>query len=133
MSTQTVFPALRYRNADAALSWLTEAFGAESVEAHRDAQGRIVHAEFKLGQELIMLGTSAEDGFLGGDRPNPRAGTISLYIALADPDGAYVRAVGAGAEVVRELTDTDYGSREFSVRDLEGHAWFFGTYNPHDR
>jgi uncharacterized glyoxalase superfamily protein PhnB len=133
MSTQTIFPALRYHDADAALSWLTQAFGAETVEVHRDAQGRIAHAELKLGDELIMLGTSTEDGLPGARRPDPRAGAISLYVALADPDAAYARAVGSGAEVMRELTDTDYGSREFGVRDLEGHAWSFGTYNPHDR
>lgn len=133
MSTQTIFPALRYRDADAALSWLTEAFGAEPADVHRDAQGRIAHAELKLGDELIMLGSITDDGFLGGSRPDPRAGTVSLYIAVADPDAAYARAVRAGAEVVRELTDTDYGSREFSVRDAEGNAWSFGTYNPHHR
>lgn len=133
MSTQTIFPALRYRDADAALSWLTEAFGAQAADVHRDAQGRIAHAELKLADELIMLGTLADDGFLGGSQPDPRAGTVSLYIAVADPDAAYARAVRAGAEVVRELTDTDYGSREFSVRDPEGIPWSFGTYNPHHR
>jgi uncharacterized glyoxalase superfamily protein PhnB len=132
MSTQTIFPALRYRDADAALSWLGQALGAEPVEVHRDGQGRIVHAELKLGDELIMLGTCAEDGFLAGCPPVPRAGTLSLYVAIADPDPAYGRAVQAGAEIVRELTDTDYGSREFSMRDLEGNLWSFGTYNPHD-
>jgi uncharacterized glyoxalase superfamily protein PhnB len=133
MANQTIFPALRYRDSDAALSWLAQAFGAEPVEVHRDAQGRIAHAELKLGDELIMLGTSTEDACLGGTRPDPRAGTVSLYIAVTDPDAAYDRAAGAGAEVARELTDTDYGSREFSVHDLEGNLWSFGTYNPHDR
>lgn len=133
MTTQTIFPALRYHDADAALAWLTEAFGTEEQEVHRDSDGRIHHAELKLADGLIMLGSHADNGFLGGSRPDPRAGTISLYIAVADPDGVHDRATRSGAEVVRELTDTDYGSREFSVRDPEGNLWSFGTYNPHDR
>jgi len=80
-----------------------------------------------------MLGSYKQDGFVGGSQPDPRASTISLYIAVGDPDAIHARAKRADAEVVRELTDTDYGSREFSVRDLEGNLWSFGTYNPHDR
>jgi uncharacterized glyoxalase superfamily protein PhnB len=133
MSTQNIFPALRYRDADAALAWLTEAFGTQERDVYRDGDGRIRHAELKLGAGLIMVGSCEEDGFLGGSPPHPRAGTISLYVAVADPDAVHVLATRAGAEVVRELTDTDYGSREFSVRDLEGNLWSFGTYNPHDR
>jgi uncharacterized glyoxalase superfamily protein PhnB len=130
MSTQNIFPALRYRNADAALAWLTEAFGTQERDVYRDGDGRIRHAELKLGDGVIMFGSYHEDGLLGGSPPDPRAGTISLYIAVGDPDAVYARASGAGAEVVRELTDTDYGSREFSVRDPEGNLWSFGTYTP---
>ena len=133
MSTQSIFPALRCRDADAALTWLCEAFGAEERDVYRDQRGRIHHAELKLRDSLIMFGSYDEHGFLGGSPPDPRAGTISLYIAVDDPDAVYARATAAGAEVVRELTDTDYGSREFSVRDPEGNLWSFGTYNPHDR
>jgi uncharacterized glyoxalase superfamily protein PhnB len=131
--TQNIFPALRYRDADAALAWLTGAFGTEEREVYRDAAGRIHHAELRLGDGLFMLGSYEEDGFLGGSLPDPRASTISVYIAVGDPDAIHARATRADAEVVRELTATDYGSREFSVRDLEGNLWSFGTYNPDDR
>ena len=47
-----------------------------------------------------------------------------------DPDGHYERAKGAGAEIVMELTDTDYGSRDYSAREPEGNIWSFGTYLP---
>jgi uncharacterized glyoxalase superfamily protein PhnB len=129
MSTQNIFPALRYRDADAALAWLIEAFGTEKRDVYRDGDGRIRHAELKLGDGLIMSGSYHEDGFLGASRPDPRAGTISLYIAIGDPDAVHAQATRAGAEVVRELTDTDYGSREFSVRDLEGNLWSFGSHS----
>ncbi|MDQ6805238.1 MAG: VOC family protein [Actinomycetota bacterium] len=132
MSTQNIFPALRYGHADAALTWLTEAFGTEERDLYRGPDGRIRHAELKLGDGLIMLGSYHEDGFRRARPPDPRAGRISLYIAVGDPDAVPARATRAGAEVVRELTDTDYGSRQFSVRDLEGNLWSFETYNQHD-
>ena len=55
-----------------------------------------------------------------------------INIVVADPDAHYERARAAGAEIVRELTDEDYGSREYSARDLEGNLWSFGTYDPYD-
>jgi uncharacterized glyoxalase superfamily protein PhnB len=127
MPAQTIFPALRCHDPDAALTWLTDAFGAKEKTLHRDDHGKIRHAELRLGENLIMFGQYGADGFLGGSAPNPRAGTISLYIAITDPDEHYERARLAHAEVVRELVDTDYGSREYSVRDLEGNLWSFGT------
>jgi uncharacterized glyoxalase superfamily protein PhnB len=57
-------------------------------------------------------------------------GPSSTYVVVDDPDAHHERAVAAGAEIVRELTDTDYGSREFSARDPEGNLWSFGTYRP---
>jgi uncharacterized glyoxalase superfamily protein PhnB len=53
-----------------------------------------------------------------------------LYVRVADTDALYKRAKAAGAEIVRELADTDYGSRDFMCRDPEGHLWSFGTYMP---
>jgi uncharacterized glyoxalase superfamily protein PhnB len=53
---------------------------------------------------------------------------VAVYVA--DVDAHYARAKAAGAQIVRELEDTPYGSREYSVRDLEGFLWSFGTYRP---
>ena len=72
-----------------------------------------------------MLGTEPE----GGDpRWGAHAGQSWIYIAVENPDALHDRAVAAGAEIVMELTDTDYGSRDFSCRDPEGNLWSFGTY-----
>jgi uncharacterized glyoxalase superfamily protein PhnB len=59
----------------------------------------------------------------------PVAGA-SVYVAVADTDALYERAKAAGAEIVRELHDTDYGSRDFAAKDPEGNLWSFGTYRP---
>ena len=53
-----------------------------------------------------------------------------IYVARDDVDAAYERARDAGATIVREPTETEYGSREFAVRDPEGYGWSFGTYRP---
>ena len=71
---------------------------------------------------------------LGSDRDDPygKVGTAAVYVAIADPDAHYARAKAAGAEIIRELNDTPYGSREYGARDLEGNAWSFGTYRAGD-
>jgi uncharacterized glyoxalase superfamily protein PhnB len=72
-----------------------------------------------------MVGTAGKDASPFGRRT---PGSTSVYLVTDDPDGLYARAAAAGAEVIRELNDTDYGSRDFSVRDPEGNIWSFGTY-----
>jgi uncharacterized glyoxalase superfamily protein PhnB len=129
-SGQSIFPALRYEDANAAIEWLGEAFGAEPKEVHRGDDGSVQHAELRLGANLVMLGEARAEGWLGGEAPAPLRSTISLYVVVADPDAHHDRAVAAGARVVRELEDMEYGSREYSARDLEGNLWSFGTYDP---
>jgi len=127
---QTIFPALRYRDADAAIDWLGSAFGLEAKTVHRTEDGSVQHAELRLADNLVMLGEARDDGWMGGAAPAPLSSTISLYVVVDDPDELHRRAVEAGANVVRDLEDMDYGSREFSARDLEGNLWSFGTYDP---
>jgi uncharacterized glyoxalase superfamily protein PhnB len=79
---------------------------------------------------MVMFGGYSEEGFLGGESPDPARSTVSLYVVDADPDAHHARAVAAGARIVRELEDMSYGSREYSVRDPEGNLWSFGTYDP---
>jgi uncharacterized glyoxalase superfamily protein PhnB len=126
-----IFPALRYKDADAALEFLKSAFGAEEKAVYRGDDGTIHHAELRLGAGIVMFGGYSEDGFLGGHTPQPLACTVSVYVVVPDPDRHHATAIAAGANVVRELEDMDYGSREYSVRDLEGNLWSFGTYDPY--
>jgi uncharacterized glyoxalase superfamily protein PhnB len=67
-----------------------------------------------------MLGQYSADGFLGGDPPRPLSSTVSIYVVVPDADRHYETARTAGADIVRELEDMDYGSREYSARDVEG-------------
>jgi uncharacterized glyoxalase superfamily protein PhnB len=129
----TVIPGHRYRNAPAAIEWLGKVFGFEPHVVYKNEDGTIAHAELTLGGGMIMLCSAKDDE--SGRRfksPNELGGieTRSAYIVVADADAAHARAVAAGAEIIRPLQDMPYGSREFSVRDPEGHTWTAGTYDP---
>jgi uncharacterized glyoxalase superfamily protein PhnB len=128
-----IFPALRYRDSEAALDWLKSAFGFEEKAVYRGDDGAIQHAELRLGDGLIMFGGYDEAGFHGGDPPQPLASTVSIYVVVPNPDEHYARAKDEGARIVRELEDQPYGSREYSARDLEGNLWSFGTYDPYSQ
>jgi uncharacterized glyoxalase superfamily protein PhnB len=121
----TVYPCLLYRDAATAIKWLVDAFGLTEDMVMRGDGGEIGHAELGWRDGGIMIG-SYRDSVSYSSAP----GTAGVYLVVEDPDAHFARAVGAGAEVVRPLNDTDYGSREYTVRDLEGNVWNFGTYEP---
>jgi uncharacterized glyoxalase superfamily protein PhnB len=126
-STQTFYPTFRYRDARAAIDWLVEALGFEAGMVVDDEGDRdVAHAQLTLGSGMIMLGSEASSA----DKWGSHAGQGWVYVAVDDPDALYERAKAAGAEVVMEPTDTDYGSRDFAIRDPEGNLWNFGTYRP---
>jgi len=126
-STQTIFPALRYRDATAAIDWLQSAFGFERRAVHTGDDGKVQHAELGFGGNLIMLGEAGD----GGDgRLDEAFGPAWLYVVVDDPDAHYERARAVGAQIVRDMADEDYGSRGYTARDPEGNVWSFGTYRP---
>lgn len=125
--TATFYASLLYRDADAAIEWLEKALGCRQREVHRDDDGSVAHGELELGGSIIMLGTAGTGREPFASIP---AAKRLLYAAVDDPDALHDRAVEAGAEVVMPLTDTDYGSRDFTLRDPEGNLWSFGTYRP---
>lgn len=126
-----IFPALRYDDAEAALTWLRDAFGFTEHAIHRGDDGTIHHAELQLGAGMIMLGQHRQDDWMDGNTADPMTSPIGMYVVIDDPDALHARAVAAGATIVRGLTDQDYGSRDFSARDFEGNLWSFGTYSPY--
>ena len=120
-----VWPTLRAADARKLIAFLVEAFGFDEVIVIGDGD-TVNHAELAWPPGGgIMLGSARNDEH---DPWDVRPGSAGLYAVTDDPDALYARAVAAGAEVIRELNDTDYGSREFSVRDPEGNRWSFGTY-----
>lgn len=121
----SVFPSLRYKDARGAIEWLEEAFGFKPTAVHEGEDGAVAHAQLSFGSDgMIMLGTDRDDQF------GSHAGQGWLYVVVDDPDAHYAQAKAAGAEIVYELQDQDYGSRDYSARDFEGNLWSFGTYRP---
>jgi uncharacterized glyoxalase superfamily protein PhnB len=129
MTTPTaVWPIISYRDARAGISFLVEAFGfvEAAVYTREDDPSIVEHAELRWpAGGGVMLGSAGKDD---SEFARRHVGNDSVYVVCADPDGLYHRAVAAAAVVVRGLEDADYGSRGFTVRDLEGNLWSFGTY-----
>jgi uncharacterized glyoxalase superfamily protein PhnB len=87
------------------------------------------HAQLRLGANVVMLGSVRP----GEGMASPQAlgaATQSLYVYVNDLDAHYERARTAGAQILSPPEDTDFGSREYHARDLEGHLWAFGTFLP---
>ena len=118
---QTVFPCLAFRDAKASFEWLERVLGAERLAVYEDEEGRVAHAELRIGQSTIMGG----DERPGGTATPP--GTSVIYVVVDDADAAYERAKAAGADVT-EPVDQDYGSRDVTVTDPDGNRWSLGTY-----
>ena len=128
-SPGTLYPSLTYDDAPAAIEWLCRVLGFTKRLVVPGPNGTIMHSELSLGSGVIMVSS-----------PKPEQGRVSLRglagaplaisVQVDDPDPRFAKAVRAGATVLRELRDEEYGSRGFMVKDLEGHQWYFGTYVP---
>jgi uncharacterized glyoxalase superfamily protein PhnB len=122
---------MRARDARTLIRFLVEAFGFEETAVYGEGD-RVDHAQLSwpLGGG-IMLG-SARDNDPSDEWP-VQPGTYGAYVVTDDPDGLCKRAKAAGAEIIAELHDTGYGSRDFAARDPEGNRWSFGTYRGEPR
>jgi len=119
-----IYPSLRYRDAPRAIAFLKDAFDFHELIVHPNPDGTIAHAELAYGSSVLMLGSDKDDLY------GRRAGQGWMYVAVDEPDAHCARARSAGAEIIVELHDTGYGSRDYAARDFEGNVWFFGTYRP---
>ena len=132
--SSTVIPCLRYRDAPRMIAWLCDAFGFTRHAVYEDGQGGIAHAQLALGLGLIMLGSAREGDDPFGrlqQLPDALGGTTqSVYLVVSDADAVYRRAKAAGAEIVDDIEDKDYGGRGYAARDPEGQLWSIGSYDP---
>lgn len=131
----TVIPSLRYQDAQKAIDWLCRAFGFEKQLVVPGEGGSIAHAQLRFGRGMIMLGSSGAHGggfdeLVKSPQEVGGVGTQSPYVIVDDADAHLARARAAGAEIVLDIEDKEYGGRGYTCRDLEGHVWSFGTYDP---
>jgi len=125
-----VWPTLRAADAPALIAFLVEVCGFEQVV--RFGEGDMVeHAQLAWPEGGgVMLGSVRPDEH---DHWALTPGTFGAYVVTADPAAVRDRAAAAGADIVRDLAGTDYGSQEFALRDPEGNYWSFGTYRGEPR
>ena len=121
-----VIPLLVYRDIQAAHDFLVQAFGFESGGVECDADGKPVHGEVRVGGTDIWLHRVTEEHELSSPQSVDMA-SAGLVVHVSDVDAHYARARAAGAQIDKEPIEQPYGQREYEVRDLEGHRWWFAT------
>lgn len=125
-----IHPVLYYDNAAAAIEWLQKAFGFRCRFSVTDEDGRIEHSELSLGTGVVMVSSSRRTDRRLSPLSLPEGLSGALSVCVADPDSHHRTAVAAGARIVRQLQDEEYGARGYMAADLEGHLWYFGNYRP---
>ncbi len=128
-----IIPTMQYKDAPTAIEWLCRAFGFEKHLVVPGENGTIAHAQLSFGNAMVMLG-SQNDNEYGKLLRTPKDlkgfSTQAPYIVVEEVDKHYQRAVAAGAIIVMDIKDEDYGGRGYSCKDPEGNLWNFGSYNP---
>ena len=114
------------------IDWLCEAFGFTRHLVVPGDHGTIEHAQLSLGDGMIMLGSWRDDPWGKLVKTARQAGTLTqaVYLVVPDVDAHYARARVAGAEIVDDIADKDYGGRGYAARDPEGQVWSVGSYDP---
>jgi uncharacterized glyoxalase superfamily protein PhnB len=121
----TILPHLVYEDVGGALAWLTKVFGFKEHFRYGEPGGAVQGAQMHLGDAWIMLAVS-RPGCASPSRIGHR--TQSLTVFVEDVDGLYEKAKAAGAKIVEELHETEYGERQYGAEDPEGHHWLFSKH-----
>ena len=120
-------PYLCCRDAARAIEFYTRAFGATEVMRLAEPGGRIGHAEFRIGEAIVMLSDEYPD--FGAVSPQSLGGSaVTIHLYVPDVDALVSRAKAAGATVSRPPTDEFYGDRSATLVDPYGHRWMFATH-----
>jgi len=124
---RTATPYLIVKGAADAIEFYKRAFGATELLRMADPQGRVGHAEIKIGDSVIML--ADEHPTMGYRGPRSLGGSsVSILLYLEDVDGVFERAVKAGAKAQRPVMDQFYGDRSGTLEDPFGHVWTIATH-----
>lgn len=114
----TVTPYLIVDDADGLIRFVEKAFDAESLGRWADGEGRVMHAEVRIGDSRVMLGSASEEW---GAKP------AMLHLYVEDVDATFRQAVAAGGRPLREPEDMFYGDRSGGVTDPYGNQWWIST------
>jgi uncharacterized glyoxalase superfamily protein PhnB len=132
-SGSTIIPCLRYRDARAAIEWLCKAFGFTKQAVYENEQGGVEHAQLTYGNGMVMLGEVRDNAFgqhiVQPDQIGGRE-TQCACVTVTNCKSHYQQAKAAGAVIVDDYAEKDYGGAGYSCHDPEGHLWYFGSYDP---
>jgi len=124
---RSVTPYLIVNGAAAAIEFYKHVFAATEMLRMADAQGRIGHAEIKIGDSVVML--ADEHPQMGYRSPSSLGGSsVSILLYLEDVDAVFARAITSGATAQREVSDQFYGDRTGTLKDPFGHVWTVATH-----
>ena len=124
----TITPQLTLDNAVEAIDWYKKAFGAQETSRAEGPDGKIMHAELRIGDSSIMV----NDAMMGGKGPKALGGSpASLWIYVEDCDALFNRAIAAGGQVAHgamgQMQDQFWGDRSGSLTDPAGYIWTIAT------
>ncbi len=123
----TLTPYLSIKGASEAIEFYKKAFGATEVMRMGQPDGRIGHAELRVGDSKFMLADEFPEMDFRG--PHSLGGSpVHLHLYVEDADATVRQATAAGARVVRPVQDQFYGDRSGSVADPYGHVWHVATH-----
>jgi uncharacterized glyoxalase superfamily protein PhnB len=116
---RTVTPYFTVKDAGKMIEFAKAVFDAEEISRSVESDGRISHAEARIGDMIVELSEA-------NDRFPPRANTLHIFVA--DTDNSYRRALEAGAASLYEPADMPYGERSAGVEDPFGNHWYIATF-----
>ena len=123
----SVTPYLTLSDASRALDFYKRAFGAQELVRMDGPEGKIGHAEIKIGDSIIMLGDEMPAG--GARSPQSLGGTTAgVFLYVQDVDAVFNQAVSAGAQVEAPVADMFWGDRYGRLKDPFGHSWSVATH-----
>jgi uncharacterized glyoxalase superfamily protein PhnB len=123
----TVTPFMTVRDAASAIEFYKKAFGATERGVMKDPTGKVMHAELKIGDSIVMMSDEFPD--YGALSPQSVGGSsMGLHIYVDNVDAAFDRAVKAGAQVEMPVIDQFWGDRYGKLKDPYGHKWSIATH-----
>jgi PhnB protein len=112
---RTLTPFFQVQEADRFIEFMKTVFGAQETEMMRRPDGTVAHAEFRIGDSMVMLGQS-------------ETMPLALYVYLDDVDGVFRKGLEAGGASEQDPVDQPWGDRQASVKDPWGNLWFIATH-----
>ncbi len=130
----SVIPAMRYRQPQTMIDWLCSALGFEKQAVYLGPNNVVMHAQLTFGNGMIMIGSVENESPASKLYKQPDeiggAETQSSCLIVSGIDAIYATAKKAGAKMLFDLEEKEYGGKTFTCADPEGHLWHIGTYDP---